>query len=828
MMNKNQRYYWLGKDQPSSQDTFFLDALDADLWVEGSQEKWDACWQTDMPNTATFEQLDSNKTINHIPGNNALTIKSDLYNTLVAAKQRLNGLLQEQRYNFFPKTFSMPEDYFEFQQVAAANPDCLWIKKPKNLSRGRGIEMVKHPSTVPLGEEWLIQRYIEDPHLYKGHKYVLRCYALITSVEPLRCYWYKEGSMKLASDTYTCDNFDNPYSYLTNPDINEENIDAEVPVIFIPFANYKQWLRDEGIDDVKLFEHLEDLIGLTVIAAREAMRRQSQTISTNAAGCYELIGLDCMIDNNLKPWILECNLSPSLGICTEADGGSETETRTKKALVRDIVNMMGLNDTSPKENLSYEEIAVKEQQRAGDFSCIFPTEKANDYFNCFPVPRYADIASLPRNTHIDIDKIQLGADDDSEITFEDSLLLLSPRTEKITQKNDTEFIAPNEIATWIWLKNAERNSPQEIINELSILLPNVDTISEEALNQSVSKQVWDMLADWSYAGLFTTKQHNGDTTTALLKTSYLNVANVTLELRFLGAEIKNHLAPLLTNTYINNRPINQNATDSLQVYTVDIIPSTQGYYLTNNTTIIAEHCKLSEIAPALVKFAINTSVENNQIVAIKSSIVTIDNKNIMLLGNQTTLLDAFTYFLSQKKQAQIISSTSLLALNESEKKPTTKATTSPLYLPRIDYFDCYPKTKEHSWIVAEDDKLEYWLAPMSDFIDVSKTNKSIKIEGVLFLECKAKNEKDKSTKHLQAPSDVQLQTITTAQALSELAKHCVFHSTAKNNNVKSIHYLADWIRDIPASRLSIESIGNTFEDTNKLANIFNGYIQELP
>ena len=98
-MTTKKRYYWLGKEQPSSQDAFFLEALDSELWQQGDQDNWDACWQTNMPEQHTFEQLDSTKTVNHIPGNNALTIKSDLYSTLFNAQKRLGKSQQAEENN---------------------------------------------------------------------------------------------------------------------------------------------------------------------------------------------------------------------------------------------------------------------------------------------------------------------------------------------------------------------------------------------------------------------------------------------------------------------------------------------------------------------------------------------------------------------------------------------------------------------------------------------------------------------------------------------------------------------------------------------------------
>lgn len=50
----------------------------------------------------------------------------------------------------------------------------------------------------------------------------------------------------------------------------------------------------------------------------------------------ELFGFDILVDSSLKPWLLEVNLSPSLGIDTALD------LRVKTSLVTDLLTLVGL------------------------------------------------------------------------------------------------------------------------------------------------------------------------------------------------------------------------------------------------------------------------------------------------------------------------------------------------------------------------------------------------------------------------------------------------------------------------------------------------------
>jgi len=45
----------------------------------------------------------------------------------------------------------------------------------------------------------LISEYVSNPHLIDGYKYDLRLYVLVTSLNPLKIYLFKEGLVRLCS-----------------------------------------------------------------------------------------------------------------------------------------------------------------------------------------------------------------------------------------------------------------------------------------------------------------------------------------------------------------------------------------------------------------------------------------------------------------------------------------------------------------------------------------------------------------------------------------------------------------------------------------------------
>ena len=72
---------------------------------------------------------------------------------------------------------------------------------------------------------YVIQKYLNKPALWNGHKYDFRIYVLVTSViDPMTIFLYKDGLVRLASEKYDASkNFHDPYTHLTNYSLNKKN-----------------------------------------------------------------------------------------------------------------------------------------------------------------------------------------------------------------------------------------------------------------------------------------------------------------------------------------------------------------------------------------------------------------------------------------------------------------------------------------------------------------------------------------------------------------------------------------------------------------------------
>ena len=84
----------------------------------------------------------------------------------------------------------------------AINKNHTFICKPDASWQGKGIFLMNSLNKIQLKENYIAQRYIENPYLIDGLKFDLRIYVLITGVDPLRIFIYKDGLARFATHKY--------------------------------------------------------------------------------------------------------------------------------------------------------------------------------------------------------------------------------------------------------------------------------------------------------------------------------------------------------------------------------------------------------------------------------------------------------------------------------------------------------------------------------------------------------------------------------------------------------------------------------------------------
>lgn len=125
-------------------------------------------------------------------------------------------------------------------------------------------------------------------------------------------------------------------------------------------------LKSQGRDTALLMSQVEDVVVKAILTSANSIISACKMFVPHYANCFgkfssfllfylfiflnflffcflcaELFGFDILIDENLKPWLLEVNLSPSLGC------DSPLDIRLKSAMLADLLTLVGVPAVDP-------------------------------------------------------------------------------------------------------------------------------------------------------------------------------------------------------------------------------------------------------------------------------------------------------------------------------------------------------------------------------------------------------------------------------------------------------------------------------------------------
>lgn len=336
--------FLLNSDAPILRDTFQLNGMIPTMCNDYAIQ-----WSGPNIRDNVYQCMMDWQRINHFPNSTELTRKDRLWlHFAQMAKNYGKGC-----FDFVPETYVLPDNFDAFLKCYQRSR-CHWIVKPNASSRGRGIFILQDLSELPLDETVVVSRYVQDPLLIQGYKFDLRVYVLVTSYDPLKAYIYREGLTRFASAPYSTqeEHMQDAFRHLTNYSVNKnsntfvENSDMRADDVGHKWSlsALNKHLRCVGVDVNLMWVRIMDLIVKTLLSVEPAISSRTKQLTGNRENCFELYGFDVLVDSDLKPWLLEVNLSPSM------QAESPLDWQIKSSLLADTFNLVGIhsNERTPK------------------------------------------------------------------------------------------------------------------------------------------------------------------------------------------------------------------------------------------------------------------------------------------------------------------------------------------------------------------------------------------------------------------------------------------------------------------------------------------------
>ncbi|XP_017871528.1 PREDICTED: probable tubulin polyglutamylase TTLL1 [Drosophila arizonae] len=290
-------------------------------------------------------RMRSDQIINHFPNSMELSRKDLLIKNIKRYRKDLErkgdalaathpndtklgvGGTRYMHLDIIPMTFVLPADYNLFVEQFHKNPASTWIVKPSDKSQGVGIYLINKLSKLKRfayeartfyphfhRDTCVISKYIDNPLLIGGKKFDLRLYVLVTSFNPIKAYLYNEGFCRFCTQRYDQTEIDNVYMHLTNVSIQKNNKEYN-SIHGGKWSMQNLWLYLDSIRGEGVSKTLSSRILETIRHSLDAVA----PVMANDRHCFEVYGYDIIIDNNLKPWLIEINTSPSIHSTTKND-----------------------------------------------------------------------------------------------------------------------------------------------------------------------------------------------------------------------------------------------------------------------------------------------------------------------------------------------------------------------------------------------------------------------------------------------------------------------------------------------------------------------------
>ena len=350
-------------------------------WREvGDDDDWQLYWTDTSVSIERIMRLKSTQKINHFTGMLEICRKKQLAKNL----GRMSAMFPEE-FKFAPKTFVLPVELNEFLESFKGKKRKTFILKPDAGCQGKGIALAQTADQAMKaledigGEEGyktspvVAQRYLTKPFLIDGFKFDLRIYALVLCCDPLRIHVFNDGLARFCTEKYEApkpNNLKDVCMHLTNYAVNKHNENfvfnedagASDEGSKWSIQGLKEWMETNGHDFCGMWAEIVDLIVKTVISIQPLLAHNYHSVlppENDGYSCFEILGLDVMMDTELRPWLIEVNHSPSFTVDTPLD------LSIKEDLISDTIELVRIDPKAIKRAQAEEKAEAQSRLMGG-------------------------------------------------------------------------------------------------------------------------------------------------------------------------------------------------------------------------------------------------------------------------------------------------------------------------------------------------------------------------------------------------------------------------------------------------------------------------------
>lgn len=137
-------------------------------------------------------------------------------------------------------------------------------------------------------------------------------------------YLFKQIDFFLAKYSDDINSLSDRYMHLTNYSINKLSSQYTANEDANACKGHKwtisklwEYMSDRGVDTKVLWHNLQELVIKTIISGESSISQLYKANVNSRYNCYELFGIDVLLDERLKPWLLEVSSNFTIKYCIQ-------------------------------------------------------------------------------------------------------------------------------------------------------------------------------------------------------------------------------------------------------------------------------------------------------------------------------------------------------------------------------------------------------------------------------------------------------------------------------------------------------------------------------